>query len=592
VVGAAAAPVPAKITFSATKPTATFLAVYRSSLEDGITESSAAPIAATDLSKYSAMEPSSLLASHVAAWATLWKSGVEVKGNATVAAAINVTFYAILSSLRDDTPLGCSPSGLARNNYEGHSFWDCETWIFPSLVLQWPSIAQSMTQYRFDRLYPAQQRAKVRGLQGAMWPWESALTGYDQCGPGQTEGTNEIHISGDIPRAFRLHYLCTRNDSWLRTHAWPVAQASADFFASRAKLDASSGNYTQKAVVTPDEGAGIVDDAGYTNAMAARTMQFASMIATTLGLKANPQWAVQAARPYLPLSAALDPSGPIHPEYTNYSGGPIAQSAAALLQYPLRWPMPADVARRDLAFYQSRSSGPATAGFFTGDSSYSIAWLLAGDRDQADAWFSQGFVHLDLEGFGVWMEKFYSHDDGGALNEISSGGAFLQNVICPGPPGRLSPLSVFLCKSVLYGAFVWARRALKHQKRWVPARADGYAGVDLRDEGIVIDSTLPPMGVTELTLRGIAFAGRRLCYRYNASSLSLQVTRDVGDAGTELRVTDAAGKAHALDVGAALELPLQRVLLHPSAHAGHKSDDDEIVASRALLRAVLELIVV
>jgi hypothetical protein len=26
---------------------------------------------------------------------------------------------------------------------------------------------------------------------------------------------------------------------------------------------------------------------------------------------------------------------------------------------------------------------------------------------------------------------------------------------CPGPPGRLSVLSVFLCKSVLYGDFVW-----------------------------------------------------------------------------------------------------------------------------------------
>jgi hypothetical protein len=41
---------------------------------------------------------------------------------------------------------------------------------------------------------------------------------------------------------------------------------------------------------------------------------------------------------------------------------------------------------------------------------------------------------------------------------------------CPGPPGRLSALSVFLCKSVLYGAFVWARRAHKHQKRRFPAR--------------------------------------------------------------------------------------------------------------------------
>ena len=27
-------------------------------------------------------------------------------------------------------------------------------------------------------------------------------------------------------------------------------------------------------------------------------------------------------------------------------------------------------------------------------------------------------------------------------------------------PGRLSALSIFLCKSILYGAFVWARRAL------------------------------------------------------------------------------------------------------------------------------------
>jgi hypothetical protein len=33
---------------------------------------------------------------------------------------------------------------------------------------------------------------------------------------------------------------------------------------------------------------------------------------------------------------------------------------------------------------------------------------------------------------------------------------------CPGRRGRLSDISVFLCRSVLYGAFVWARRALKN----------------------------------------------------------------------------------------------------------------------------------
>ena len=42
---------------------------------------------------------------------------------------------------------------------------------------------------------------------------------------------------------------------------------------------------------------------------------------------------------------------------------------------------------------------------------------------------------------------------------------------CPGRRGRLIALSVFLCKSVLYGAFVWVRQALKHQKLRFPARA-------------------------------------------------------------------------------------------------------------------------
>ena len=38
-------------------------------------------------------------------------------------------------------------------------------------------------------------------------------------------------------------------------------------------------------------------------------------------------------------------------------------------------------------------------------------------------------------------------------------------------PGRLSDLSVSLCKSVFYGAFVWARRAFNRSKRRFPARA-------------------------------------------------------------------------------------------------------------------------
>ena len=67
---------------------------------------------------------------------------------------------------------------------------------------------------------------------------------------------------------------------------------------------------------------------------------------------------------------------------------------------------------------------------------------------------------------------------------------------CPGPPGRLSALSVFLCKSFFYGAFVWARRALKHQQRRFPARA-GKEAVQLRLRQVPTPRVSNRFGVTK-----------------------------------------------------------------------------------------------
>jgi hypothetical protein len=48
----------------------------------------------------------------------------------------------------------------------------------------------------------------------------------------------------------------------------------------------------------------------------------------------------------------------------------------------------------------------------------------------------------------------------------------LEGSICPRRSGGgQAPLAFFLCKSVLYGAFVWARRAPNSQNRRSPARA-------------------------------------------------------------------------------------------------------------------------
>jgi trehalose/maltose hydrolase-like predicted phosphorylase len=78
-----------------------------------------------------------------------------------VSACVNSSLYYIYSAVREDWPLGVSPGGLATNSYDGRSFWDCETWMFPPVSLLRPRLGQSLLQYRLDRLEPAQVLPQV-----------------------------------------------------------------------------------------------------------------------------------------------------------------------------------------------------------------------------------------------------------------------------------------------------------------------------------------------------------------------------------------------------------------------------------------------
>jgi hypothetical protein len=68
----------------------------------------------------------------------------------------------------------------------------------------------------------------------------------------------------------------------------------------------------------------------------------------------------------------------------------------------------------------------------------------------------------------------------GCVDDIRRSRKKMRMDDCPvrAAQGRLSALRVFLCRSVLYGDFVWVHRALKHQKPRFPARAGrrGQAG--------------------------------------------------------------------------------------------------------------------
>lgn len=405
---------PQTLTLTSDAPLRTFIASVHSDLEQeqlraGVVAPRSNDLAAAaniTLGLAKALSPAALLAEHTGGWADLHRSGIEIEGNATVAAAVNASLYYIHSAIRADFPHGLSPGGLAIDSYDGRSFWDCETWMFPVLDAFDSQLGASLLEYRSARLPAAKARADQFGIPpgAAMFPWTSTQTGYgathvtmnstchghaaggkDACLSGL--GWTEQHITGDIAMAYRLHWRATHNESFLR-QSWDLINATAAFFGGRFQLRQSSGgdhNYSMSHVTSPDESSGPQDDEVYTNAIGAATIEFALEAAKILGKAVAlipKEWAAMAAAPYLPLSTSLPYSNGawIHPEFTGYAGGHasccnnednandheaatalggghccITQSAAALLQYPLGVAMPTQVQINDLHYYEPRT---------------------------------------------------------------------------------------------------------------------------------------------------------------------------------------------------------------------------------------------
>ncbi len=79
------------------------------------------------------------------------------------------SLYYIYSAIRpgDEWPFGLSPGALASDDYNGHSFWDTETWMFPPLLMLRLGLAESCAYYRLNRLEAAEQNAQDTGYKGA-----------------------------------------------------------------------------------------------------------------------------------------------------------------------------------------------------------------------------------------------------------------------------------------------------------------------------------------------------------------------------------------------------------------------------------------
>ncbi|MFZ0040809.1 MAG: discoidin domain-containing protein, partial [Solirubrobacteraceae bacterium] len=356
---------------------------------------------------------------NAAAWGQLWKGQIDVSGDNPLASDVNASEFYLWSSTRSDQDWSVSPAGLSSNGYNGHIFWDAETWMYPSLLAQHPDLAGPMEAYRFNRLPEAQQHAAATGFSGARFPWESALDGTEQIPPPvstNSEGLYEQHITADIALAQWQYYLTTGDVNWLRNRGYPVISGAAAFWASRAKPGAH-GSYHIDNVTGPDEENPNVNDEAYTNVAAKTTLDDAVAAAKVLGISSPANWPAIAA------GLVVRVSGGHHPEYSGYRNQLVKQADVTLLQYPWQFPMTRKVAQADLNFYVPRTDpmGPSMD-----DAVSSIDSSTLGTPGCSSFVYTErSYQPFIRDGF----DQFSETKTGGAFTFMTGIGGFLQEFL-------------------------------------------------------------------------------------------------------------------------------------------------------------------
>jgi trehalose/maltose hydrolase-like predicted phosphorylase len=358
---------------------------------------------------------------NAAAWRPLWRGRIDVLGNPTLATEVNASEFYLWASTRDGSDWSIPPAGLSSNDYNGHIFWDAETWMYPALLAQHPGMAAGIDAYRFERLGAARAHARATGYAGARFPWESALDGTEQIPPPlsvNTEGRYEQHITADIALAQWQYYLATGNRAWLLRRGWPVLADAAAFWASRV-TPGPHGSYHISHVTGPDEENPDVSDEVYTNVAAATTLRDAAAAARVVGASVPGSWA-RIARGLVVL---YQPRPGINPEYAGYRGQLVKQADATMLYYPWGYAVSAAAAQRNLDYYVPRTdpAGPSMS-----DAINSIDASGLGTPGCSQYVFTQRSVEPFIRDV---FDQFSETSTGGAFTFTTGIGGFLQEFL-------------------------------------------------------------------------------------------------------------------------------------------------------------------
>ncbi|MHB8595834.1 MAG: glycoside hydrolase family 65 protein [Ktedonobacteraceae bacterium] len=266
------------------------------------------------------------------------RADVELEGDPEIQQAVRFALFHILQAGARGEQRPIPAKGLTGPGYDGHAFWDTETFVLPVLTLTQPRSAADELVWRYSTLELAKERAHQLGQSGAAFPWRT-IAG-EECSSYWPAGTAAFHINADIAYAVTQYIGATGDSAFEKEVGLALLVETARLWQSLGYFDAAD-RFRIDGVTGPDEYSAVADNNVYTNLMAQHNLRSAaeavkrhSDAAHALGVDADEvaNWRKAARRMLIPHDERLGVT-PQDESFTEHEVWNFADTAPD--QYPL-----------------------------------------------------------------------------------------------------------------------------------------------------------------------------------------------------------------------------------------------------------------
>ena len=199
---------------------------------------------------------------------------VEIEDDLALQQGMRFNALQLLQSTGGDGKTNIAAKGLSGEYYEGHYFWDTETYIIPFFLYSQPKLVRKLLEYRYSILDAARLNAKRMRDRGALYAWRT-INGHEASG-NFLGSTVQYHINAAVAYAIHKYLEATEDIDFLVEMGAEILFETARCWAHRGVfLESRNSQYCINEVCGPDEYKPGVNNNCYTNYMAQFNLRLA-----------------------------------------------------------------------------------------------------------------------------------------------------------------------------------------------------------------------------------------------------------------------------------------------------------------------------